>query len=56
MPSRHEPKAFEDHKFITVHDLYRYLTEKKGRKEKIKDTFYYILNLDIVRPCVEVFK
>lgn len=56
MPPRQEPKAFEDRKFITEEDFNRYLTEKKGSQEKLKDNFYYILTFDNVGPCVEVFK
>lgn len=56
MPPRQEPKAFEDLKFITEEGFNRYLTEKKGSQEKLKDNFYYILTFDGTGPRVDVFK
>jgi GNAT superfamily N-acetyltransferase len=56
MPSRQEPIAFEDLKFITEEDFSRHLTEKKGSQEKLKDNFYYILTFDNVGMRVDVFE
>ena len=56
MPPRQEPIAFEDLKFYTEEDFSRYLTEKKGSQEKLKDNFYYILTFDNVGMRVDVFE
>lgn len=56
MPQRQEPKAFEDLKFITEEDFSRYLIEKKGSQEKLKDNFYYVLTFDNVGMRVDVFE
>lgn len=56
MPPRQEPIAFEDLKFNTEEDFNRYLTEKKGSQEKLKDNFYYILTFDGIGPRVDVFE
>ncbi|MDM5146141.1 hypothetical protein ICE98_03278 [Lactococcus lactis] len=56
MPSRQEPIAFEDLKFITEEEFSIYLTEKKGSQEKLKDNFYYILTFDNVGMRVDVFE
>ncbi|WP_058203535.1 GNAT family N-acetyltransferase [Lactococcus lactis] len=56
MLPRQEPIAFEDLKFNTEEDFSRYLTEKKGSQEKLKDNFYYILTFDGIGPRVDVFE
>jgi hypothetical protein len=56
MPSRREPKAFEELKIISEKEFSRYLPEQKFSQEKLKDDFYYVLTFDGIGPRVDVFE